>query len=435
MRKLTMSLMTGALLAGMLYHAAPVAAHGNIWMDEGKNITAAESKDFVPVTKFRKILVFPISRPGSHDGDPDDLTDLNDMFNKRVNKRIHKTNFLRFRSRSDAQMADKELEKNHILRPKEGLNRLLQHYPSEQERARDVYDLTGAEGFLLPHIRFAKMREDVSPATWTRVTMTSYYDEEDGPKGDRSGLGKHVWTADHLIPRMTNTLCMVDMDFTLYDTASQKKTMTLIDYYRCYNVDYDHAFNQIFKNFTGDWKRLKDDASSQAPAGAPTIGFTNLRLPASASNNEFSIKTIYYAYKDEAEDTLKNLRPDFAPGGGRYYVRGTLTNYDRGQTWNPPTASTSIYLDHTETFKWRDSKGNEHTGKRKYYKTEITDYAGCYTFWYSAAADLQVVDRRTGTVVFSHSYEAYDPERYANALRRIFGDFYRDVDKSLGSQI
>ena len=64
----------------------------------------------------------------------------------------------------------------------------------------------------------------------------------------------------------------------------------------------------------------------------------------------------------------------------------------------------------------------------------ITDYAGCYTFWYSAAADLQVVDRRTGTVVFSHSYKAYDPERYANALRRIFGDFYRDVDKKLGSQ-
>ena len=208
--------------------------------------------------------------------------------------------------------------------------------------------------------------------------------------------------------------------------------MTLIDYYRNYGVDQWHAFDQIAKNFTGDWTRLKKDRDRDVPAGAPTLGFRNLELPWSASQDEFAIKTIYYAYKDEAGDDLRRVKADYAPKGGRYYVTGAITDYARGETWCPPTASTSAVKDREEEFKWYDDKGNEHKGKRVYYKTEVTDSYGYYRFWYRAAADLSLVDSRTGRVVLSRSLAAEDDDRYANALRTIFKSFYKDVDKAIG---
>ncbi len=225
---------------------------------------------------------------------------------------------------------------------------------------------------------------------------------------------------------------MLDMDFRLYDAATGKEAMTLIDYYRNYDVDQWHAFEQIAKNFTGDWNRLKKDHDQNVPADAPTMGFRNLELPYAASQDEFAIKTIYYAYKDEAGDALKRVKVDYAPNGGRYYVTGVVTDYARGETWNPPYAMASTLRDYTEKFKWRDDKGNEHEGRRVYYKTGITDYYGHYNFWYRTAADLSLVDSRTGNVVLSRHLEAEDPDRYANALRKMFKSFYKDVDKAIG---
>jgi len=42
------------------------------------------------------------------------------------------------------------------------------------------------------------------------------------------------------------------------------------------------------------------------------------------------------------------------------------------------------------------------------------------------------VDNLTGEAVFSQTYEREDTERYANALRDMFGDFFREVDHRIG---
>lgn len=252
----------------------------------------------------------------------------------------------------------------------------MRHFASETERAKAVYDTTGAEGYLLPHIRYEQERVDHSPATWTTVKMERYYDIENGPQGDKSKCNYQSWYANHLIPEHDSTLQMLDMDFRLYDAATGKEAMTFIDYYRNYGVDQWHAFDQIAKNFTGDWNRLKKDGDRKVPAGAPTLGFRNLELPWNASQDEFAIKTIYYAYKDEAGDDLRRVKVDYAPNGGRYYVTGAITDYARVETWCPPSASTSAVKDREEEFKWYDDKGTEHKGKRVYYKTQVSDSYG-----------------------------------------------------------
>ena len=417
----------GAALAFGTMAAAPLAAlaHGNIWMDE--NVPENER-----MTKYKDIVVFPIHDQTSADGRPDQYQAWNQEFAKRINKRIKRTNFHWFEDPSDAKAADKKKEKLMITRENSSYKDLLQHFPSEEARGKAVYDKTGAEGYLLPHLRYYNERVDVSPATWTNVKMESYYDVENGPNGDQNKLGYQSWYASHLIPEHRRTLEMVDFDFVLYDAYTQKKAMTLIDYYRCYDVDKTHAFEQIAKNFTGDWNRLKDDHENDVPAGAPTLGFRSLDLPWNAAQDEFALKTIYYAYKDEAGDTLKGGKVDYQPNGGRYYVTGAIKSYDRGERWTPPSASTYTSLDRTEEFTWYDRNGNAHKGKRKYYKTNINDNFGYNSFYYGATADLSLVDSRTGETVLHRILSAEDPDRYANALRQIFGDFYREVDKTIG---
>lgn len=426
-----MTLMKHAELRGMalgclLAVAVPLAgaeAAGNIWMDENAEVQAKD---------FKKVVLFPLRYLQAPDGKVNEFQGYNGELAKRIHKRIKRTNFMNFEDPDDAKAADKKREKREILRTNPAYNELLRHFDSEADRAKAVYDTTGAEGYLLPHIRYEQERVDHSPATWTRVKMETYYNVENGPYGDKNKCNYQSWYADHMIPAHDSTLQMLDMDFRLYDAATGKEAMTLIDYYRNYDVDQWHAFEQIAKNFTGDWNRLKKDHDQNVPAGAPTMGFRNLELPYAASQDEFSIKTIYYAYKDEAGDDLKRVKVDYTPNGGRYYVTGAITDYARGETWHQPYADTYADDYKTEKFKWCDDKGNEHEGRRIYYKTHVSDHYGYYSFWYRTAADLSLIDSRTGNVVLARHLEAEDSDRYANALRKMFKSFYKDVDKAIG---
>ena len=163
-------------------------------------------------------------------------------------------------------------------------------------------------------------------------------------------------------------------------------------------------------------------------AKAHDVRDTSLKMPHGAYGRVVDV----VRFSREAGDDLRRVKADYAPKGGRYFVTGAITDYARGETWCPPTASTSAVKDREEEFKWYDDKGNEHKGKRVYYKTEVTDSYGYYRFWYRAAADLSLVDSRTGRVVLSRSLAAEDDDRYANALRKIFKSFYKDVDKAIG---
>ena len=406
--------MIPSLLLSMAAFVPVAGAEGNIWMDE-----SAE----VQVNKYQRVILFPIENATQAES-----AVYNNILHKRANKRIKKTNFLGF-SKVFTE------EQKHILRePK--YQALDRHFNSENERFQAVKEITAADGYLVPRLRWEKERIDHSPATWVNVKMESYYDEKDGPNGNRYKLGYNSWWQSHMIPAKDLPLRMIDMDFVLYDGYTGKKAMTMIDYYRCYDKSKEHAFNVITKNFTGDWNRLKRDKPQTVPAHAPTLGFRNLSLPASAANDEFAIKTIYYAYKDEAGDRLKRVKVNYdAKEKSRYYVTGQVTCYQRGETWVPPKASTSLYCDHTEKFTWRDKDGNEHEGRRNYYKTSISDSYGYNTFWYRVGMNLRLVDAQTGRTVLTKSATAEDPERYGNALRAILRDFYTEVDSTIGCEL
>ena len=412
-----LKVLLGTLLMGVaLLPMGSAAAEGNIWMDESAEVQAKE---------YQKVILYPIRYQNEQDPHPrgDAVLDGYDNYlHKRLNKKIKKVNFFGF-----SPMLS---EKDRILRDNPAYEHLEDHFDSETARSKAVYEATAADGYLLPHIRWTNERVDHSPATWVNVQLESYTNIENGPKGDKTGLNHNVWWASHCIPGHDSVLQMMDMDYTLYDANTGKKAMTLVDYYRCYDVSQEHAFKQVADHFVGDWRRLKKDHAQEGlTAGAPVLGFRGLNLPWEASKDEFAIKTIYYAFKDEAGDRLKNFKVDYAPNAGQYYVTGDITDYHRGETWNPPYATTSIEEVSEEKKKWYDTNGVEHTMKIKKYATRINDHFGYYDFYYRVGARLNLVNAKTGEVVYSRTATASDSERYANALRSVMKDFYQEIDK------
>ena len=159
------------LVLAMAFSMKVVGAEGNIWMDENAEVQA---------NQFKKIILFPIENASAEDS-----MIYNNILHKRANKRIKKTNFLGF-SKVFTE------EQKHILRePK--YQALDRHFNSEEERFQAVKELTAADGYLVPHLRWEKERIDHSPATWVNVRMESYYDEKNGPHGDRYRLSHRSW--------------------------------------------------------------------------------------------------------------------------------------------------------------------------------------------------------------------------------------------------
>lgn len=414
-----LKVLLGAFLMGAaLLPMGSAAAEGNIWMDESAEVQAKE---------YQKVIVYPIryrqeQDPRMESGSP--LDGYNNYLHKRLNKKIKKVNFFGL-----SPMLE---EKERILRDNPAYDHLKDHFATEEERSKAIYAATAADGYLLPHIRWDNERVDHSPATWVNVQMESYVDIENGPKGNQYGLHHNYWLENHCIPGHDSVLQMLDMDFTLYDATTGRKAMTLVDFYRCYDVDQEHAFKQVADHFVGDWGRLKKDhAQENVPAGAPVLGFRALQLPAAAARDEFAVRTIDYAYKDEAGDRLKKFKVDYAPNAGQYYVTGEITDYRYREAWHQPYVTTSLAKVFEQSKKWYDEKGTEHTMTIRKYRTQIYDFFGYYSFHYDVGAHLQLVNAKTGDIVYSKELEASDTERYANALRSIMKDFYKEIDRRI----
>ena len=411
-RRLFQSLALGmALLAAPL----PASAHGNIWRDES-----------APVASYQRIVLYPVRDTKSKDLLPGAYPSWNDELARRLPGRIKHTEFLWFQGPEDAK-AD---EKGEIAAGTPTYQTLLQAFPSEDARAQAVA-AAGADAYLLPRLRYQKERTDVSPATWTTVNVESYYDVANGPRGDEYRRGWHIWPTSHLIPEMRRTLQMIDCDFTLYDARTHQKAMTLFDSYRCYDATPDHAYEVITKNFAGDWSRLKDKKRPSAKDGAPTLGLETLALPKKAARDPFAAETVAYAFRDEAEGAMKHANISDGTDGSRYVAGGTIHTYVRDERWYDPSVSTSMKYDHMETFTWRDGNGQAHTATRTYYVTDIQDNPGGYAFSYHVNATLYLKDRQTGATLFEKTYDREDPDRFANALHKMFGDFCREADQRI----
>lgn len=390
MNKFLKILITAAALgAGNLAAANnSIEAAGNIWaVEEGA----------IPVTSYKRIIIMPMENATAAQS-----ALQNSILQERASKRLKKTKFENMSAMATAT------EKEALLA-----------------------SLQAGDAYLVPRLHKLKKYTEKSPATWVNVEKVSYDNIENGPHGSAYRL--HYWSAyePYLIPEHYNPRLDIDIDYTLYDGITKQPVMTLADYYTSGNTDEKDAFETITKNFTGDWSRLKKDRRKNYKTNL-TIGFKPLNCTAEIASNEMAVRTLEFALRDEAANRLKNLRPVFTNDAVcDYYVTGEVTKYACEKTWIAPTVSTEMDEDYSEEFSWYDKNDKEHIGYRRHYRTKITDCFGYTKQSYQVALSLQLIDAKTGEVIATKYKTAGDDKRYANAVRDILKDFYRDVDQKI----
>ncbi|WP_294157715.1 hypothetical protein [uncultured Selenomonas sp.] len=413
------SLALGATLASasvLTFPAVTAAYSGELWMDE--NVPANER-----VTTFKKIILFPMTGDSAysvsyyHGG-------FDGALAAAMQKKVKNTNFFYFDDGGEAK-----LEKQQIFRDNPAYAALHQPFANEDARATAVYDATGAEGYLVPHIRLHKFQDDTAPERRLGVPMESYYVETEYDVEVSGKLGYRSWTQDHIIPAHPGRAEQLEIEATLYDAYTHKPAMTYLGDYR--GGATTESFATVAQIFAIDWGKLKSAEQKRVPASAPTLGFREVTMPDDFAGDTFRQNAVWYAMKDEAARTLKHVRIDTAPDGGRYYVQGTLADAHIVETHHPSTCTTYRILERTEPFTRKDFKGVEHKMQRKYYTTGIRDEYGYTSFDCHVEATFELVEAATGRTLLRRMY--MDTAGSCNdAIRKMLQHFYQDVDDAIG---
>ena len=161
-----------------------------------------------------------------------------------------------------------------------------------------------------------------------------------------------------------------------------------------------------------------------------TIGFDHITLPDNIANDEFMVKAIYFATKEEAR-RIKNVKLDYDDRLPRdAYVKGYIEYYSLDAKWREPHANTTNKELSSREYKYTDNKGKEHKATIKDMTTVPVDVPGGYEFTAYVTATLQLVDAKTEQVLVEyHKTESND--KTMDAYREILKGFYKMVNKDI----
>ena len=397
-----------------------VFAHGELWYD----VTAH-------VPQFKKIVIYPVEWPDHRNWVSSDentvVYKINDYFDKKFVRR------LKFRTIS----LGRTLKENKELRTdEEKYNSLYNNYPTEEARGKAVFDITGADGYLVPITRECRTETYMSPQKTVSVAMSSWTEVTNSPRGNYT-TDKRNWTVQHVIPAKERTLYHMEIEHMLFDRDG-KKIMTYRN--RFHNHDYkiknyeEKMTKDLIDEFREDVKDIKEDFEKEKQKGrlGPRIGFRDISLPSNIAGNEAVLKSIYFGMKDGARrwtDAKLNYRPEDA-AYEKYYVKGSIGQYSLDRIWHDPYVTTWNKMVSRDEQKWVDGAGNEHTQVTSRYETDITDHYGGYEYVATVSGSFFLADANTGQILVEHSATETD-DKTADAYRHLMKSFYEKASKYL----
>ena len=396
-----------------------VDAHGAFWYDKN-----------VEITSLGKAMLFPLSNLSTpydyimSDNENSLSYKKNDYLFKQFSSKIKKLKFYR--------MAPGLFEKEQITLYK--YLDLLQPFPSEQARAEAVYDKTAADMYLVPTFRENRVQKDISPRAEFDVQLKSWTEVWNAPDHYHQSYTKDekTWTVHHVVPETPVYLHIMSMQFTGYDEHANK-ILTFVDSRREYGTNEESQFKNIVKYFRKEFGEVKSGKKFQekGKSSGISIGFKNLKVPQNVGNDEYDIKAVFFAMKDESFKRLKNVSIKYDNSSTpTYYVEGEFISSGMTSRWINPTYSTINKSIKTEETKWKDKDDKTHTQRTTYYTQEIVNHLGHWAFSWHAVANLRLVNARTNEVVVSRRYSDVN-DKLMDCYRQIFKDFYNDVNKTL----
>lgn len=171
-------------------------------------------------------------------------------------------------------------------------------------------------------------------------------------------------------------------------------------------------------------------AASPALADASVMGFEHIDVPANISNDEFIIKALYFAMKEEA-GKVKNIKLSYSHDAAEdCYVTGVITAYDWSEVWHSPSAHGSTYTEWSKDYKWTDDKGKEKKKTVSRKNTGIVNDYGYYSFDGVVEGTFYLVKYGSDEVLVTYSDRKVN-DKPIDAYRDLLKGFYKKVDKEL----
>lgn len=320
---------------------------------------------------------------------------------------------------------------------------------------------TGAEAFLVTNFVTNEEQIDWVEGQSFPVRMHEYT-EVQGPEGKKIERERYYDTTYYYDAHQVK-LRKLEVDFKLYDTATGKHIFTFTDVRRSYDRSPEDMFKDLAKDF---FASLKD-----TPKQVEKNRERNLELDAIEINGK-----IGEADKNRCQYFLEGFYTDLLIDGAKvknillpnkgtsgYALRAKIFNYYDEPYWNQPYVSTQDKLVRSWSEKIKvpqeqpkqkmvvttkgDSRGvavnkpianptnnqpsyKEVTLQHKHYRSEIVKSPGGYKFKANVTLNSQVVDKKTGEVVFNYSNTKSNDKR-TDAWKALVKDFYNKLSKNI----
>ena len=209
--------------------SSSVFANAHVWYDK-----------YAGIGKIKKVVVFPVVGTKN-------IVGVEDVWKDFMTKRVKGTYF--------TLLQPENTQMSLIMEANTEYEKLLKTFSSEQDRAKAVKDITGADAYLVCKIRDNSVQRDWSPEKTCYVTIDEYTVESGGPDGYKK-YNESSHEERFVVEGQYVYLHLLNLEYCLYNTSGQK-IMLMNNQSQEYGTSEKDQFEDLLKEFAKELQKAK----------------------------------------------------------------------------------------------------------------------------------------------------------------------------------
>lgn len=209
--------------------SSSVFANAHVWYDK-----------YAGIDKIKKVVVFPVVGTKN-------IVGVEDVWKDFLTKRVKGTYF--------TLLQPENTQMSLIMEANTEYEKLLKTFSSEQDRAKAVKDITGADAYLVCKIRDNSVQRDWSPEKTCYVTIDEYTVESGGPDGYKK-YNESSHEERFVVEGQYVYLHLLNLEYCLYNTSGQK-IMLMNNQLQEYGTSEKDQFEDLLKEFAKELQKAK----------------------------------------------------------------------------------------------------------------------------------------------------------------------------------
>lgn len=209
--------------------SSSVFADAHIWYDK-----------YAGIDKIKKVVIFPVKGTKN-------IVGVEDVWKDFLTKRVKGTYF--------TLLQPENTQMSLIMEANTEYEKLLKPFSTEQERAKAVKDITGADAYIVCKIRDNSVQRDWSPEKTCYVTIDEYTVESGGSDGYKK-YNESSYEKRFVVEGQYVYLHLLNLEYCLYNTFGQK-IMLMNNQLQEYGTSEKGQFEDLLKEFAKEFQKAK----------------------------------------------------------------------------------------------------------------------------------------------------------------------------------